>query len=283
MTVPAAPVPGLRLGPPVEVGADATACDRARADLSERGTALLYADRRDLRPPPGTGEDLRGLLGRDWPRYLDLAGAEVRDRYAVSRLLAGSVARVLRGDPDALEIAYGPTGRPYLRGYGHIDISLSRAGELLVVGLTTQGLIGVDAEHTGRELYGSELGRRVCTAYETITLAALPEEQRNPRLVRLLTLKAAYSKAIGQGTRLPFTEFGFGPDGRPMRARRPDGSPGSGDEWTFRTFPLTGGHCVSVAVYDAGDVPPGGTGPAAPLGADRGEGAEGPDDTPHGP
>jgi 4'-phosphopantetheinyl transferase len=49
-----------------------------------------------------------------------------------------------------------------------------------------------------------------------------------------------------------FTEFGFGPDGKPVRVQRPDGTTGSGDEWAFRTFVLDSGYCVSAAVYDAG-------------------------------
>ena len=275
MTVPANPVPGPRLGSPVEVGVDRAAWARVRADLGEYGTALLYAHRRDLQPRLPSGEGLRRLLGPDWLRYLELADADVRDRYADSRTLIRSAAVELRGDPEALELAYGPGGRPYLRGHGHIDISLSHTGDLLVAGLTTRGLIGVDVERSDRELYGSGLGRHVCTPYETITLAALPEEQRNPRLVRLWTLKAAYGKAIGQGTRLRFTEFGFGPDGKPVRAQRPDGGPGTGDEWAFRSFPVGGDHCVSVAVYDAGWGLPCGPDVVAPLGADRGDGGDG--------
>jgi 4'-phosphopantetheinyl transferase len=266
MTVPANPVPGLPLAPPVEVGAGAAAWERVRDDLGDFGTALLYARRGDLRPPSATGEGLRGLLGRDWLRYLDLADTGAADRYTASRTLVRSAAEALRGDGDALELAYGPTGRPYLRGQGHIDVSLSHAGDLVVAGLTTQGLIGVDAERADRELYGSGFGRQLCTPYETITLAGLPDEERNPHLVRLLTLKEAYGKAIGRGTRLPFSDFGFGPDGKPVRAQRPDGSPGSGDEWTFRTFELPAGYCVSVAVYDAGPAP---RGDAGEPGAER--------------
>ncbi|UXY30509.1 4'-phosphopantetheinyl transferase family protein [Streptomyces sp. HUAS TT20] len=260
MTVPGNSTLGPPLGAPVEVGVDDAAWDRVRGDLSACGTALLYAHRSVLQPQVPGGDGLRRLLGRDWSRYLGLAHADVRDRYAASRvLLKSAAAAVLRGDPDALELAYGPTGRPYLRGCDQIDISLSHTDDLLVVGLTTRGLIGVDAERADRQMYGGGLGRHVCTPYEMVTLAALPEEQRNPSLVRLWTLKEAYSKAIGQGMQFRFTEFGFGPDGKPVRVQRPDGSAGTGAEWAFRTFPLASGYCISAAVYDAGFGPPGGT------------------------
>jgi 4'-phosphopantetheinyl transferase len=253
MTVPGNSTLGPPLGEPVEVGVRGVAWERVRADLTEYGSALIYARLADLQPEVPDGAELRGLLGRDWSRYLDLAHPDVRNRYATSRvLLKYAAGAVLRGDPDALELAYGPTGRPYLRGCDQIDISLSHTDDLLLVGLTTRGLIGVDAERIDRQMYGSGLGRHVCTPYELVTLASLTEEERNPSLVRLWTLKEAYSKAIGQGMQFRFTEFGFGPDGKPVRVQRPDGTAGTGDEWAFRTFLLDSGYCVSAAVYDAG-------------------------------
>ncbi|KJY42844.1 phosphopantetheinyl transferase [Streptomyces sp. NRRL B-1568] len=254
MTAPGNSTLGPPLGEPVEVGIrGAAAWDRVRHDLSVHGTALLYAHLADLQPDLPDGPQLQDMLGRDWSRYLGLAHAEVRHRYAASRVLLKLAAgTVLRGDPDALELAYGPTGRPYLRGCDQIDISLSHTEDLLLVGLTTRGLIGVDAERADRQMYGGGLGRHVCTPYELVTLAALDDSERNPSLVRLWTLKEAYSKAIGQGMQFRFTEFGFGPDGKPVRVQRPDGTAGTGDEWAFRTFPLANGYCVSAAVYDAG-------------------------------
>lgn len=253
MNAPGSSILGPPLGEPVEVAPEGTTWDRVRKDLASYGTALIYARLQNLQPLLPRGDDLRKLLGRDWSRYLDLAHPDVRNRYAASRvLLKYAAGAVLRGDPDGLELAYVPTGRPYLRGCDQIDISLSHTEDLLLVGLTTRGLIGVDAERTDRQMYGSGLGRHVCTPYELVTLAALPEEQRNASLVRLWTLKEAYSKAIGQGMQFRFTEFGFGPDGKPVRVQRPDGTTGSGDEWAFRTFVLDSGYCVSAAVYDAG-------------------------------
>ncbi|MCC9311475.1 4'-phosphopantetheinyl transferase superfamily protein, partial [Kitasatospora sp. RB6PN24] len=174
----------------------------------------------------------------------------------------------LDGDPNALELSYGPTGRPFLRGSDQVDISLSHTDDLLLVGITTRGLIGVDAERADRPMYQRGLGRHVCTPYELVTLAAQPEAERNPALVRLWTLKEAYGKAIGQSLRISFTEFGFGPDGRPVRVQRPDGSTGSGDEWGFHTFALDSGYYVSVAVYDPGPVT------TADLEARRGRGRD---------
>lgn len=250
---PGYPTRGPALREPIAVVGRNDAWDQVRTDLAECGTALLHARLADWEPDEPDGPALRQLLGRDWSRYLDIAHPEIRRRYAASRLLLKYAAgAVLAADPDELELSYGPTGRPYLRGCDQIDISLSHTEDLLLVGLTTLGLVGVDAERADRRLYGKGMGRHVCTPYELISLANLAEPQRNPALIRLWTLKEAYSKAIGQGMQFRFTEFGFGPDGKPARVHRPDGTPGTGDEWAFRTFLLSNGYCVSVAVYDAG-------------------------------
>lgn len=249
---------GAAVGPPLTVPVEVADCSDAawnqvRRDLRQSGSALLWARLSALGAKVPGDEALREVLGRDWSRYLELTHADVRRRYAASRLLLKYAAgAVLRSDPEQLELAYGPTGRPYLRGYDQIDISLSHTGDVLLVGLTTRGLIGVDAERMDRQMYGGGLGRHVCTPYELITLAALDERERNPSLVRLWTLKEAYSKAIGQGMNFRFTEFGFGPDGRPVQVQRPDGTIGTGDEWGFRSFVIDDAYCVSAAVYDAG-------------------------------
>ncbi|MQY14100.1 hypothetical protein SRB5_42610 [Streptomyces sp. RB5] len=254
MTAPGNSPLGPPLSEPIAVTPWGNTWDQVRDELAGHGSAIVHAKLSDLEPELPAGQDLRTLLGRDWTRYMDLTHADVRNRYAASRMLLKYAAgAVLRGDPDDLELAYGPTGRPYLRGCDQIDISLSHTEDLLLVGLTTRGLIGVDAEWADRDMYDAGLGRHICTPYELILLAGMPAgEERNRGLVRLWTLKEAYSKAIGQGMQFRFTEFGFGPDGRPVRVQRPDGTPGTGDEWLFRTFVLKSGYCVSAAVYDAG-------------------------------
>ncbi|MCX3061380.1 4'-phosphopantetheinyl transferase family protein [Streptomyces beihaiensis] len=245
-----------QLGEPVAVTATGADWARVRADLRHHGSALVHGRLADWRPDEGDERALRAVLGRDWARYRDIAHDEIRKRYAASRsLLKHAAAAALRADVSDVELAYGPTGRPSLRGCDQIDISLSHTDDLLLVGLTSRGLIGVDAELASRQLYRKGLAQHICTPQERRDLERLPDEERNPSLLRLWTLKEAYSKAIGQGMQFRFSEFGFGPDGKPVRVNRPDGTPGVGAEWFFRTYSLDVGgvlFVVSAAVHDAG-------------------------------
>ncbi|WP_370109085.1 4'-phosphopantetheinyl transferase superfamily protein [Streptacidiphilus sp. MAP12-33] len=228
-----------------------------RDNIERFGTAVLYARLDSFQQESRDESALRRLLGRDWARYTGFGHPVLRRQFAATRaLLKEAAALVLRVPAESVELSYGPSGRPYLRGYDQLDMSLSHTEDMLVVGLTTSGLIGVDVERADRMLWGPGLGRQICTPHELRLLTGLPEAQRNPSLVRLWTLKEAYSKAIGQGMQFRFTEFGFAADSAEdatdVQALRPDGAPGTGDEWSFSTFALPEGFCVSAVVYNAG-------------------------------
>jgi 4'-phosphopantetheinyl transferase len=226
--------------------------DRLRSDLARVGTGVVHAEVGDWLPPETGGAGLRRLLGRDWDRYVRLNRDDVRARFAASRaLLKYAAGAVLNVEPHTLELAYGPTGRPYLRGCPQIDLSLSHTRDLLVVALTRRGMVGVDAERADRRM-GPSAHRRMCTPYELERIERMSPEQRNQDLIRLWTLKEAYSKAIGQGLRFKFTEFGFGPQGRLARLLLPDGTPAAGNEWTLGSYALDDRYRISVAIYDAG-------------------------------
>ncbi|GGO59857.1 4'-phosphopantetheinyl transferase family protein [Streptomyces lasiicapitis] len=239
-----------------------------RRELAERGSVVVFARLddwlSDFQPDTdtdGTGADtgsgagsaLPALLGRDWERFAQMTNEDVRGRFLASRLLLKyAAAAVLEARPADIDLAYKPGGRPYLRGCDQVDISLSHTADLLVVGITRRGWIGVDAELSSRRLRGSAVERQICTPHETELLAQAGEQARNTALVRLWTLKEAYSKAIGQGLRFRFTEFGFAPGARRVQVLRPDGTPGSGDEWSFCTWSVAGQYTVSVALVDLG-------------------------------
>lgn len=214
---------------------------------------VVHARLDDWLPEDLDDPELAVTLGPDYKRFQAMTHHHVKARFVASRLLLKHVAsRAIHAPPHTVELAYKPGGRPYLRGCDQIDISLSHTDDLLLVGVTRRGWIGVDAELADRKMLAPGIERQVCTPYEQEMLADTPEDERNAAMVRLWTLKEAYSKAIGQGMRFRFTEFGFGPSGRPVRVLRPDGSPGTGAEWSFGTHEVGGRYTASIALYDAG-------------------------------
>ncbi|MER5711765.1 4'-phosphopantetheinyl transferase superfamily protein [Streptomyces sp. NPDC002122] len=221
-------------------------------DLERRGTAVVWSRVAPWHPDLTAPARLRALLGDDRARYEARQGADA-ERFAAGRLLLKyAAARALRTEPDGIELAYGLTGRPLVRGRPGVTLSLSHTGDLLCVAVTVVGCVGVDVEDAGRRLYDTGLEPRMCAPYERAALARLPEGERDARLLRLWVLKEAYTKALAQGRLLPFTTFGFRPDGAGGGAAllRDDGTAVADPAWRFTTLPLAGTHLVGLAVRD---------------------------------
>ncbi|MFC9297024.1 4'-phosphopantetheinyl transferase family protein [Streptomyces sp. NPDC057011] len=196
---------------------------------------------------------LRPLLGDDWPRFRQTPAAAGRMRFAVSRfVMKYAAATALEVPVDTLDLGYGPGGRPELRGpAAGVEVSLAHTGELVVVGVSRTGPIGVDAEPADRDISVGLLRGHVCTAEEDAALDALPEDERRARLLRLWTLKEAYTKALGHGGRRRFSTFGFGLDGegRVVLTEAADAraaEPVAG-EWSFATHLVQGRYLVGEA------------------------------------
>ena len=254
---------GSGIGPPLRLRGPAGPWQRIRRRLREHGAALVYGLLDDWVPEDPEGPGLRRLLGTDWARYEAMTQVPVRARFAASRRLVKCVAAgVIEAEPHTVELAYGPGGRPSLRGCDQIDISLSHTGGLLLVGVSRRGAIGVDVELSDRRMRLSGIEQRFWTPYEIEALAQVEEGARVREMVRLWTLKEAYTKAIGQGMRFRFKDFGFAPGGRAPRVLTPDGGPGTGPEWRFGTGRVEDRYTVSWALHD--------TGSAAAAGLDEG-------------
>ncbi|WP_050514945.1 4'-phosphopantetheinyl transferase superfamily protein [Streptomyces rimosus] len=225
---------------------------KVRQSVSWRGHAVVHGYWQQWLPAALADPELRNLLGsRDWQRFSGLTDPEARSRFAASRLMVRYAAgAALHVPPDSVELAYKPGGRPYLRGCDQVDVSLSHTKDLMVVGLNRRGRIGVDTEVASRRVRYASVERQLCTPTERRHLTALPEPERERELLRIWTLKEAYTKALGQGMRMGFSQFGFGPDGTTLRT--PDGREVGEGEWSFGTFWLPDSYLISVACQDAG-------------------------------
>ncbi|MEV7444058.1 4'-phosphopantetheinyl transferase superfamily protein [Streptomyces sp. NPDC091204] len=194
---------------------------------------------------------LRPLLGRDWPRYRQTAAAAGRMRFAVSRFVVKhSAAAALDVPVDTVELGYEPDGQPLVRGAGEdLEVSLAHTGELIVVGVSRSGPIGVDAQPADRDVAAEVPAVRWCTAAERAALAALPEGERRARLLWLWTLKEARARALGPGPRRPVAGVGFDRDerGRAVLVGASDEEGGAAGQWTFTAHPVLERYLVGAA------------------------------------
>jgi len=258
MTAGAGAVPGegassgVRCARPVHVPGPDGPWHGVRESLAGLGNAVVYATGARWGPAVAALPRLRELLGADWDRYSRIADPAARGRFAAARLLvkcaAGSVLGIA---PQQLDLAYRLGGRPYLRGFGQVEVSLSHTGDLMAVALSRTGRIGVDVEPAGRAVRLDLLRARILTPREAAEVAGLPEQERGPHVLRLWTLKEAYSKALGQGLRLGFKEFGF--SGGRLLHTADGGAADGGGEWGFATHRvLDRRYLLSIACHDAG-------------------------------
>ncbi|MER5733001.1 4'-phosphopantetheinyl transferase superfamily protein [Streptomyces sp. NPDC002138] len=248
------PGPGFGPGPaPLAVAGPDGPWDELGDRLDDDGRAVVCTTWGQWLTAALLDPGLRPLLGHDWPRYRQGPTAAGRMRFAVSRLVMKyTAASALNVPVGALDLGYRPGGRPVLRGLGgELEVSLAHTDELIVVGVSRSGPIGVDAEPAGRQISFELLREHVCTPAEDAELAALPEEERRLRLLRMWTLKEAYTKALGHGMRRSFAGFGFrfepGADGGPRAVLAGVPAEDAAGGWSFATHLVQGRYLVSEA------------------------------------
>lgn len=247
----AAPDSAARITEPIHVSGPDGPWDLVREGMDLYGNAVVHTTWGEWLTGAVADPSLRPLLGRDWQRYRRTADPTIRYRFVASRLATKFTAAAALGTrPAELDLAYKIGGRPYLRGLDQIDVSLTHTDDLIAVGISRCGRIGVDAEPADRHMSFELLQDHVCTPAERADLVTLSEDEQRAQLLRLWTLKEAYTKALGQGLRLGFTEFGFGAGEGGLLA--PDGTPAARDEWAFTTRRVLGRYLLSVACHDSG-------------------------------
>ncbi|MCD7439427.1 4'-phosphopantetheinyl transferase superfamily protein [Streptomyces lincolnensis] len=202
----------------------------------------------------GAGTPQAVLSTGEMRRAASLSGRR-RAAFVASRLLLRhAAAHALAAAPAEIDVARAPGGRPYLRGFDGLDVSVSHTGDLVAVALSRAGRIGVDVEPAARTV--RRLDEGVFTPYESAASARWAGARRARALIRLWTLKEAYGKALGLGLRLPFGSFGFtaadtDADG-PARLVLPDGTPADPAGWRFLNRTLTpapaGAHILGLAL-----------------------------------
>ncbi|MFE2218477.1 4'-phosphopantetheinyl transferase family protein [Streptomyces canus] len=197
----------------------AVADPASRMAGSEPVVKLWLCANEDLPP------DIAGVLASHWLDGQEKQTASrfvfERDRrqYVVAHTLVRRALAMEAGlvEPE-LVIWRSPRGRPFLqypegglpRGGPELDFNLSHSSGYNLLGVVRQHRIGVDIERLDREAQSLDTIAQTFTPQEQAWVARADRgRQRARRVLRLWTLKEAYSKARGLGLGLSFDAFSF--------------------------------------------------------------------------
>ena len=183
-----------------------------------RTVHVWWARRQDAAP---AFEDLLDQAERD--RLAAYRRAEDRDRFLAGCAVAKTaLGGYLGRDPASVGLdrtcprCGRPHGKPRLAGGAGLELSVSHAGDLVVVAVATRARVGVDVELLDRRLRPRELARVALAPEEAEELAALDEDERVRAFLVYWTRKEAATKAVGRGLELELGE---------IRVSAPDESP----------------------------------------------------------
>lgn len=221
------------------------------SDLQRNGFAVTTARVSDWAPHLPVGAALMRLLGNDQDRYARLPNS-LRARFATTRLMMKQVAAVaLCCSPEDIDLGYSLKGKAFVRGQDRAYLSLSHTMDLAAVAISQIGPVGVDVEHSRRDLAHPDISAMITTPAEFAELSQLTAEARQRALLRTWTLKEAYSKALGQGQSFSFTGFGFDvtPDPGQAVLRRADNSAVRFPMWDLWSLTLDVAHVEGGFVF----------------------------------
>jgi 4'-phosphopantetheinyl transferase len=174
-----------------------------------------------------------------------------RHTYLVAHALVRTALSRIAGVPvDALRFAVGPHGRPDPSAppeAAKFLANLSHTKGFVACAFSRGARVGVDVEHTGRDVELLHVAERVFSERERKGLSDLIGAAQRDRFFDLWTLKEAYIKAIGKGLAAPLRAITF-------LAEAPDPVPVTFDaeaaddaaRWQLRRYSPTASHRLSV-------------------------------------
>jgi 4'-phosphopantetheinyl transferase len=176
-----------------------------------------------------------------------------RHRFIAGRgLLRLLLSRYLQTEPCAVQFAYGTHGKPSLAspwaGSG-LHFNLAHSENLVLLGVTRAGPVGVDVEHIRMPADADQLVRRFFSARESAAFGSLTAVEKPAAFFNLWTRKEAWLKATGEGIgdSLGRVEVSFLP-GEPARllALPEDSAPLT--HWTLQDLSPAPGFAAALAL-----------------------------------
>ena len=178
---------------------------------AERARAARFVFERDRR---------RFIAGRAWLRQLLAARLEVA--------------------PEAIELVYGPQGKPGLtRRFADSDLrfNLSHCDDVAVYAFAHGREVGVDVERVRELRDADDIAARFFSRLEYEAYRALGPRDRPLGFFNCWTRKEAFIKALGEGLSHPLDRFDVSlAPGEPARILRVAGVPGESCGWHLEAF-----------------------------------------------
>lgn len=182
---------------------------------------------------------------------------EIRRRYVVShaaqRLILG---RYLGQRPARITFSEGGSGKPILvtgRACPEISFNLSHSGDLALLAVADQRVVGIDLERVRPAPLHAEIAARYFSPHEYSEWIGLADEERLEGFFLGWTRKEAYSKALGLGVSRCWTRFHVSlTPGAPVMLADDEWGHDKADRYELRELNPGNGYVGAVATQGTG-------------------------------
>ena len=182
-------------------------------------------------------------------RAKDITMLSARHRYiAAHATLRQILGAYLKTEPRSVLFGYGPYGKPELLETPKC-FNLSHSHNMALVGVTENYDIGVDIEYMLRQTAWKKVTERFFASDEQIALARQAVPLQRDYFFHLWTLKEAYTKARGEGLKLPLASFSINCETeQAVLTRHQDIKPRYLSEWSLHTLTGPKDYIAAIAV-----------------------------------
>ena len=203
------------------------------------------------RPEDEVAELARTLSAGEIERSRRFGTESLRRRWIVGRAtLRRTLGSLLGIEPAAVALARGRRGRPELADAA-LDFNVSHTRGIALIGIgdtLPAGMrIGVDVEHSQRQVNADGLARKFLSENEQTRLAPMTADERRHDFLRLWTCKEAMSKATGDALSAPFRRLDVSLAGGPVLVAGPP--PYIPADWALHSAAVPDGFLATVALW----------------------------------
>ena len=127
-------------------------------------------------------------------------------------IIARGVIRMLLGNylkihPKDVKLKLGEFGKPFLNELSDIQFNVSHSANAIVLTFVKKDKIGVDIEHTKRNIEVNTIAKQFFSKEEITALFSLDEKYQKQAFFNCWTRKEAFIKALGSGLSFPLDQF----------------------------------------------------------------------------